>query len=122
MYIQLNGQILFYEQYGEGKPLILLHGNGEDHNIFNELCDKLKDDYTIYAIDTRGHGLSATPTEYHYSDMADDLLAFIDSLAISSPCVVGFSDGGITALLAAIKDQSKLGAMMCAEPISLQMA
>ena len=106
MYIQLDGQILYYEKTGDGaKSLILLHGNGENHSIFEELKDALlKDDtYTVYAIDTRGHGLSATPAEYHYADMATDLLNFIDALHIQKPVVFGFSDGGITALMAASK-------------------
>ena len=102
MYIQLDGQILYYEKIGEGDvSLILLHGNGEDHSIFDELIAALPPIYTVYAIDTRGHGLSATPHEYHYDDMASDLLNFIDALHIEKPVVFGFSDGGITALIAA---------------------
>ena len=130
MYIQLEGQILYYEKRGEGgKNLILLHGNGEDHSIFDELVTALcgvgfgpsqaaaeaggaeasenttetSGEYTIYAIDTRGHGLSATPSEYHYEDMADDLISFIEALHIEAPTVFGFSDGGVTALIAASK-------------------
>lgn len=102
MYIQLDGQILYYEKHGEGeKNLILLHGNGEDHSIFDELIAELGDGFTVYAVDSRGHGLSATPKEYHYDDMATDLLNFIDALKIENPAVFGFSDGGITALIAA---------------------
>ena len=104
MYIQLDGQILYYEKHGEGeKNLILLHGNGEDHSIFDELISELGDRFTSYAIDSRGQGLSATPKEYHYDDMATDLLNFIDALKLEKPVVFGFSDGGITALLAAAR-------------------
>ena len=109
MYIQLDGQILYYERVGEGENnMILLHGNGEDHSIFDELISSLMggsggDTYTIYAIDTRGHGLSATPHEYHYEDMAVDLINFTEALKISAPSVFGFSDGGVTALMAAAK-------------------
>ena len=103
MYVQLNGQILYYEKTGIGKPLILLHGNQENHHIFDELTTSLKDSYTIYALDTRGHGLSASPKEFHYQDMGDDLIAFIEALSISSPTILGFSDGAIIALLAALK-------------------
>lgn len=103
MYIQLNSQVIYYEHFGEGeKPLILLHGNGEDHTIFDELCNELDSHFDIYALDSRGQGLSATPKEYHYKDMAEDVLNLVLSLSIKSPAVFGFSDGGIVSLLAEI--------------------
>lgn len=100
MYIQLDGQILYYEKTGEGEPLILLHGNGEDHHIFDELIKAVKHRYTVYSIDTRGHGQSATPKEYHYKDFAKDLNLFISTLSIENPVVLGFSDGAITVMMA----------------------
>ncbi len=112
MYIQLNGQILSYEKSGEGQPLILLHGNGETHAIFDTLAKELKDEFLIYAIDTRGHGESATPKEYHYQDMADDLEHFITSLAIDHPIVLGFSDGAIIAILYAIEHSDLLSSLI----------
>ncbi|MCR5545011.1 MAG: alpha/beta hydrolase [Lachnospiraceae bacterium] len=103
MYIQLNSQVIYYEHFGEGeKPLILLHGNGEDHTIFDELCNELDSHFDIYALDSRGQGLSATPKEYHYKDMAEDVLNLVLSLSIKSPAIFGFSDGGIVSLLAEI--------------------
>lgn len=103
MYIQLNGQILFYEKYGEGSPVILVHGNGETHDIFDLLIPELSKNHTVYAPDTRGHGLSATPKEFHYADMAEDMAAFIEVLDIKTPAFFGFSDGGIIGLLLASK-------------------
>lgn len=103
MYIQLNGQILFYEKYGEGSPVILVHGNGETHSIFDVLIRQLSKHHTVYAPDTRGHGLSATPKELHYSDMAEDMANFINVLDIERPAFFGFSDGGIVGLLLASK-------------------
>ena len=111
MYIQLNGQILYYEVTKEGSPLILLHGNGEDHHIFDSLIAKVEG-YKIYAIDTRGHGLSAVPAAYHYQDMADDLCEFCDALDIEEPTVLGFSDGAIIAMLAACRGSLKPGALI----------
>ncbi|MCR4673953.1 MAG: alpha/beta hydrolase [Lachnospiraceae bacterium] len=103
MYIQLNSQVIYYEHLGEGqKPLILLHGNGEDHTVFEELIKEIEPDFDIYALDSRGQGLSATPKEYHYKDMAEDVLNFISSLSLKSPAIFGFSDGGIISLLAEI--------------------
>lgn len=112
MYIQLNGQILYYEKYGEGQPFILVHGNGESHEIFDVLIPKLAENYTVYAIDSRGHGLSATPKELHYADMADDMAAFIDALALDKPLYYGFSDGGIIGLILAFQYPNKLSRLM----------
>ena len=50
MFIHVNGVRLFYEKQGTGKPLILLHGNEEDHRIFDEAIELLKKHYTVYII------------------------------------------------------------------------
>ena len=101
MYFTHGKITLHYEIYGNGYPLIMLHGNGEDITIFSKAIEKLESAFTIYAIDTRGHGKSSPIHEYHYSDMADDLYAFITELGIGRPAIFGFSDGGITALMLA---------------------
>lgn len=102
MYTEFSPHI-YYEKYGKGKPLILVHGNKEDHRIFIRLTDALKNSFTVYAIDSRGHGKSDRVNEFHYSDMADDILKFIDELRLEKPCFYGFSDGGIIGLLCAAK-------------------
>lgn len=102
MFIQLNGQIISYEKIGEkGAPLIMLHGNGENHHIFDQVAKMLSETYTVYLLDTRGHGKSARPKEYHYRDFALDLINFIEAFQIMAPAIFGFSDGAITALMAA---------------------
>ena len=112
MYIQLNGQILYYEKTGEGQPFLLVHGNGETHSIFDVLTAELSRKYTVYAIDSRGHGLSATPKELHYRDMAEDMAAFIDSLELEKPLYYGFSDGAIVGLLLASAYPDKLDRLL----------
>lgn len=94
---------IYYEKIGTGKPLILLHGNKEDHTIFNKLISALKNTFTIYALDSRGHGKSDSVDTFHYSDMADDVFRLIDELKLDKPCFYGFSDGGIVGLLCCIK-------------------
>lgn len=94
---------IFYKKVGNGKPLILLHGNKEDHTIFNKLIDALKDKFTIYALDSRGHGKSDSARTFHYNDMADDVLRLIDELKLINPCFYGFSDGGIVGIICAVK-------------------
>jgi len=103
MFIESDDIRLFYEKTGDGPPLIMLHGNGETHHIFDEAAGALRSHFTVYTVDTRGHGLSFPVLEYHYDDMAQDIYRFITQLGIKKPLLYGFSDGGIVGLLLAIR-------------------
>jgi pimeloyl-ACP methyl ester carboxylesterase len=101
MFFEHKDVNLFYEKVGQGSPIILLHGNGESHKIFDQLIPQLSKDYTVYAIDSRGHGLSSKSKNLDYLLMAEDIAAFIKGLSIEKPILYGFSDGGILGLLIA---------------------
>lgn len=101
MNIHVNGIDLNYEACGSGPPILLIHGNGESMEIFDRLIPSLSEHYTVYAIDSRGHGKSSPVKELHYKDMAEDLACFIRELSIERPLFYGFSDGGILGLLLA---------------------
>ena len=103
MYIGINGIQLYYEKTGHGRPLILVHGNSEDHTIFDEAVKVLKEYYTCYTPDSRGHGRSTPCRELHYKDMAQDMIAFMTELDLNDVAFYGFSDGGIVGLLAAME-------------------
>ena len=105
MYAAVNGTKIYYEIIGKGRPLIMMHGNGEDHTIFDVAAGKLREKYKVYLIDTRGHGKSDKVEEYHYKDMADDMIAFMRMLNLSDVIFYGFSDGGIVGLLLAMKSE-----------------
>jgi pimeloyl-ACP methyl ester carboxylesterase len=100
--IDVNGAALFYEKKGVGSPMILLHGNGEDHHIFDELSAKLENDFTVYAVDSRNHGQSEKTSDYSYNTMAEDVYAFIETLKLGPVALIGFSDGAITGLILAM--------------------
>lgn len=100
-FTKVNGIDIFYEKMGQGEPLILLHGNGESHEIFEEAAEKLAQHYTVYLPDTRGHGRSGKVEEYHYDAMARDVYCFIKVMGLEKPILYGFSDGGIVGLLVA---------------------
>lgn len=100
MYEIINGIKIFYERRGHGQPLIMLHGNGESHEIFNALTARLESRFTLFLPDSRGHGRSER-APLDYTLMAEDVYLFIDKLGIQDPIVLGFSDGGITALILA---------------------
>lgn len=99
MLISVNGLELFYEKSGAGKPIILLHGNSEDHTKFDSLAEKLALKYTVYALDSRGHGQSSKADTISYKDMMEDVAAFINELGIEKPILLGSSDGAIIGLL-----------------------
>lgn len=101
--INVNGVDLYYEVHGSGRPLIMLHGNGEDHTIFYESMVILRKYFTVYTVDSRDHGSSTRVSELHYRDMADDMVAFMDALDLKDVVFYGFSDGGIIGLLASMK-------------------
>ena len=111
MNILVNGVNLFYEKSGSGPPLLLLHGNGEDHRIFDALAEKLCNDFTMYAIDSRNHGQSGKTVGYSYETMAEDVRQFIAALHLTKPHIIGFSDGAIVALLLAIGHGETIGKM-----------
>lgn len=110
-HLQLEDISLFYEKSGQGPALILLHGNGEDHHIFDPLANRLKADYTVYALDSRGHGRSTSSGALTYQVMAKDLAHFIDMLSLHEVRLLGFSDGAIVSLLFAMKHPDRLHSM-----------
>ena len=94
----------YYIEKGQGEPLILLHGNGENCDYFAGQIDEFAQYYHVYALDTRGHG--KTPrgdTPFTIRQFANDLLAFMDAHSIDKAHVLGFSDGGNIAMIFAMK-------------------
>lgn len=112
MFIEVNNIKLYYEKVGSGYPLILLHGNGESHDIFDITVNILKEYFTVYTIDTRGHGNSSPVSELHYNEMAEDIYSFIHKLELDKPILYGFSDGGIIGLLLSIKYPNLLSTLI----------
>lgn len=102
--IEVNGVRLHLAALGEGKPVLLLHGNGESHEIFDVTMRQLAEaGYRVYAPDSRGQGANEPLNEYHYADMAADMAALIPALGIEGCAFYGFSDGGIVGLLLALE-------------------
>lgn len=95
---------LYCTKCGSGPALLLLHGNGEDSSYFTHQVQEFSRDFTVYAIDTRGHGRSPKGTApFTLSQFADDLAAFMDAQDLETADILGFSDGGNIALLFALR-------------------
>lgn len=110
--VDVNGVTLHYAESGEGRPVVLIHGNAEDHNLFGTEIGQLVDaGYHVFAPDSRGHGANDPLPEYHYDDMAEDIYQFIKAMGLERPALYGHSDGGIIALLLELHHPGTLGIM-----------
>ncbi len=95
---------LHYIEQGQGQPLILLHGNGEDSTYFEHQIPYFSKDYRVIAIETRGHGKSPRGEKpFTIKQFAEDLHDFMDGKGIEKAVILGFSDGGNIALTFALK-------------------
>lgn len=84
----------------DGKPVILLHGNGGSHKKMRTQAMQLaRAGYLVYSPDSRGQGANTPLNEYHYSDMMEDTREIIRRLGLKRPAIFGWSDGGIIALM-----------------------
>lgn len=110
---RVNGVSLFYAVEGKGKPVILLHGNGGSHNSLETTARQLAQaGYKVYGIDSRGQGANKRLSEYHYSDMADDVYQFILQKKLDRPAIFGHSDGGIIALMMEVRHPGTAGLLV----------
>ena len=108
-----NGVKLYYETYGQGPPLLLLHGNGESIGSFRAQIGELARRYQVIAVDTRDQGKSA-PTEgvLTYDLFAQDMVALLDALHVPAAHVVGWSDGGNTGLSLALHHPARVKSLV----------
>ncbi len=94
---------LYYKVLGQGRPFVMLHGNGEDHTTLLTLANALKKDYKIFLVDTMGHGKSKGDVPHTYDEAAIQFIDFINDHQLDNMIVLGYSDGAIIALKAVIQ-------------------
>lgn len=98
-YVKANGLNMYYEEYGSGAPLVLLHGGLAIGSTFAPQIAIFSEQFRVIAPDSRGHGRTDNPSgELSYRLMADDYAAFIGALGLQRPSICGWSDGGQIAL------------------------
>jgi pimeloyl-ACP methyl ester carboxylesterase len=95
-YVQLDDGQLFYSVTGEGEPLVLLHGNFNDHQIWQRQVNYLSQYYKVIAYDLRGYGQSSTPKS-PFSNV-EDLKTLINELQLDKVTLLGSSSGGATSV------------------------
>lgn len=104
-----DGVKLYYEVYGKGEPLLLIHGNGGSIIDVKAQIDHFRKRYKVIAMDSRDHGKSGdSPDKITYDKMTEDLAALLDHLKTGPVYVLGWSDGGIEALLLGIRHPAKV--------------
>ena len=99
-WIAVNGLNFHYRDWGgSGRSLVLLHGLASTCHIWDLVAPVLSADYSVLALDQRGHGESSKPEEgYGFPSVAQDLLGFIRGLGLERPIIIGHSWGGDVAL------------------------
>jgi pimeloyl-ACP methyl ester carboxylesterase len=108
-YQLVRGVKLYYETYGQGPPLLLIHGNGDNIAAWAKNIPYFTQRYRVIAVDSRAHGKSIDPGDsLSFEMMADDFAGLLTSLHIDSAYVMGWSDGGINALVLAMRHPEKV--------------
>ena len=99
----------YFIEKGQGEPLILLHGNGENYDYFQNQINEFSKRYHVYAIDTRGHGKTPRGEKpFTIRQFAADLLCFMDEHQIGKAHLLGFSDGGNIAMVFALQHPDRV--------------
>ncbi len=117
--IALGDLEVFYLEAGSGRPLILLHGGTATSSDWDGAIERLAAQYRIIAPDTRGHGRTSNPLQrLSYAQFADDTAMLAHALGLERPVIVGYSDGGQTALEFGIRHPGKAAALVLGGTIS----
>lgn len=108
-YAVINGAKIYYEEYGKGEPMFLIHGNGGDIKSMGNQIDYFKTKYRVIIADNRGQGKSELKTDsLTYDQITSDWEGLASYLKLDSLSVVGWSDGGIIGLKMGISSKSKI--------------
>lgn len=114
----LPGHKIYYEQYGEhGPAVILLHGLASSSRIWARLIKALKPDYRVFAMDFPGHGQSDRWHQYTFDDLVDVVKTWMDASSLTSASLIGISLGCSVALTFAIRYPQKTDALILEGPL-----
>lgn len=107
--IEINGARIYYEEYGEGEPLLLIHGNAGNIESMGNQIDYFKNHYRVIVADSRGQGKSELKTDsLTYNQIVKDWEELVNHLRLDSIDILGWSDGGIVALKMGISGKTKI--------------
>lgn len=118
-YIYANGINMHYLRtaIGEKPSLVLCHGFSDNGLYWTPVARALEEDYNVFMVDARGHGLSDAPMEGHNTEVrADDVAAFVQALNLDKPAILGHSMGAATAAAAAAKYPELFSKVLLEDP------
>lgn len=105
-----HGISIYYRIYGQGSPVLLLHGGLANGDYWGNQVQALAPHHTVIVMDSRGHGRTTRDQRpYGYDLMADDVVALLDTLKVARADIVGWSDGGILGLDLAMRHPDRVG-------------
>lgn len=108
-YADINGIKIYYEEYGDGDPMLLIHNNGGSVESYNNQINYFSKKYRVIVADNRGQGKTInTKDSITYEMMADDYFLLLNELNIDSANIIGWGDGGIIGLLMAMNYPEKV--------------
>lgn len=115
-YAAIHGTSLYFEVYGKGEPLLLLHGNGGSMSTFSAQLVDFAKHFQVLCLDSRCHGKSGERSgpildTIHYRQLADDAEALLRQRNLGPTRVVGWSDGGVVGLLLALQAPDLVAAL-----------
>lgn len=115
-----NGDVtLFFEDEGEGRPVLLIHGHTQDHRIWEAVVPELLTaGLRVLRPDLRGHGRSTRPEAgYHFTHHASDMVAILDMAGVPSATLIGYSIGGGIALEMALSQPARVDGLVLVSPV-----
>jgi pimeloyl-ACP methyl ester carboxylesterase len=107
---------LFYRKFGQGQPLIILHGLFGQSDNWNSLAKQFSEQgFEVYIVDQRNHGLSPHSDEWNYKVMSEDIFELIDDLKLQNVILLGHSMGGKTVMQFALDHENMLDKLIVAD-------
>jgi pimeloyl-ACP methyl ester carboxylesterase len=111
--VKINNIEMYYEEYGAGKPLVLLHGFGGCSQNWYPFTAKLSERHRVIVVDLRGHGYSTNPeNEFTHREAASDVLLLLEKLGVGHFSAMGMSSGGMTLLHMATSQPKRVNSMV----------
>ncbi|WP_418644398.1 alpha/beta fold hydrolase [Tenacibaculum insulae] len=116
-YVKVNGTKIYYEEYGTGEPLLIIHSCGTDIKAMEYQIDYFKNKYRVIVADSRGQGKSKLKTKrLTYDLMTKDLEKLVKHLKLDAINILGWSDGGIIGLKMGIRNKVAINKIVTMGP------
>ena len=116
MRIKVDDIKLYYESHGQGKPIVFSHGYLEDCSVWDYQVRHFAKDHAVILYAHRGHGKSDKPKvgkgNYSVEVLSNDLYTFMEKLNLEKPTIVGFSLGGMAAILFALRHSDEISTLV----------